>query len=135
KAQSLSSPHRYCCPRCMARVKVDVLAVRQIKIDQLSDDPGERLHASAHAWATDCATEVTIAVASSSGSPVEVSTLVAEPGPLIPMKPGCWPPATGCRSGSPAARSPAPERKSATGRGCRFPGPRPCPPPPPPGRR
>lgn len=44
------------------------------------------MHASAHAWATDTATEVTITAASSSGPLVEVSTLVAEPGPLIAMK-------------------------------------------------
>ena len=36
-----------------------------------------------HAWATDTATEVTITAASSSGPLVEVSTLVAEPGPLL----------------------------------------------------
>jgi hypothetical protein len=68
-------------PTVYGKVKIDVLEVRQIEIDQPSDDPGDRLHAFAHAWATDTATEVTIAVASSSGPPVEVSTLVAEPGP------------------------------------------------------
>lgn len=73
-------------PTVYGKVKIDVLEVRQIEIDQPSDDPGDRLHASAHAWATDSATEVTIAVASSSGPPVQVSTLVAEPGPLIAMK-------------------------------------------------
>ena len=73
-------------PTVYGKVKIDVLEVRQIEIDQPSDDPGDRLHAFAHAWATDTATEVTIAVASSSGPPVEVSTLIAEPGPLIAMK-------------------------------------------------
>jgi len=73
-------------PTVYGKVRVDVLEVRQIEIDQPSDDPGDRLHASAHAWATDSATEVTIAVASSHGPPVEVSTLVAEPGPLVAMK-------------------------------------------------
>ena len=73
-------------PTVYGKVKIDVLEVRQIEIDQPSDDPGDRLHAFAHAWATDTATEVTIAVASTSGPPVEVSTLVAEPGPLIAMK-------------------------------------------------
>lgn len=52
-------------PTVYGKVKVDVLEVRQIEIDQPSDDPGDRLHASAHAWATDTVTEVTIAVASS----------------------------------------------------------------------
>lgn len=37
-------------------------------------DVVDRLHASAHAWATDTATEVTITAASSSGPLVEVST-------------------------------------------------------------
>jgi hypothetical protein len=73
-------------PTIFGKVKVDVLEVRQIEIDQPSDDPGDRLHASAHAWANDTATEVTITAASSSGPLVEVSTLVAEPGPLIAMK-------------------------------------------------
>jgi hypothetical protein len=73
-------------PTKFGKVRVNVLEVRQIEIDQPSDDPGDRLHASAHAWATDTATEVTVAAASSSGPSVEVSTLVAEPGPLIAMK-------------------------------------------------
>jgi hypothetical protein len=67
-------------------VKVDVLEVRQIEIDQPSDDPGDRLHASAHAWANDTATEVTIEVLPLTGAHVEVSTLVAEPGPIVAMK-------------------------------------------------
>ncbi len=73
-------------PTVYGKVKVDVLEVRQIEIDQPSDDPGDRLHASAHAWATDSATEVTIEVAHLSGANVEVSALVAEPGPLVAMK-------------------------------------------------
>ncbi len=60
-------------------VRVDVLEVRQIEIDQPSDDPGDRLHAFAHAWAGDSATEVAIEVAPMSGAHVEVSALVAEP--------------------------------------------------------
>jgi hypothetical protein len=73
-------------PTAYGQVRVDVLEVRQIEIDQPSDDPGDRLHASAHAWANDSATEVTIEVALSDGAHVEVSALVAEPGPLIAMK-------------------------------------------------
>jgi hypothetical protein len=73
-------------PTAYGQVKVDVLEVRQIEIDQPSDDPGDRLHASAHAWASDSATEVTIEVAPLSGAHVEVSALVAEPGPLVAMK-------------------------------------------------
>lgn len=43
-------------PTPYGEVKVDVLEVRQIEIDQPSDDPGDRLHASSHAWANDTAT-------------------------------------------------------------------------------
>jgi hypothetical protein len=73
-------------PTVYGQVKVDVLEVRQIEIDQPSDDPGDRLHAFAHAWANDSATEVTIEVAPLSGAHIEVSALVAEPGPLVAMK-------------------------------------------------
>lgn len=73
-------------PTVYGQVKVDVLEVRQIEIDQPSDDPGDRLHASAHAWANDSATEVTIEVAPLSGAHMEVSALVAEPGPIVAMK-------------------------------------------------
>jgi hypothetical protein len=73
-------------PTVYGQVKVDVLEVRQIEIDQPSDDPGDRLHAFAPAWASDSATEVTIEVAPLSGAHVEVSALVAEPGPLVAMK-------------------------------------------------
>jgi hypothetical protein len=73
-------------PTAFGPVKVDVLEVRQVEIDQPSDDPGDRLHAFAHAWANDSATEVTLEVAPLSGAHVEVSALVAEPGPLVAMK-------------------------------------------------
>lgn len=68
------------------RVKVDVLEVRQIELDEPSDDPGDRLHASAHAWAFDTATPLTIEVRRRDGDLIEVTTPVAEPGPLIAMK-------------------------------------------------
>ena len=67
-------------------VKVDVLQVRQVELDRPSDDPGDRLHASAHAWASDTATDLTIEVIRSDAARVEVTTLAAEPGPLIAMK-------------------------------------------------
>jgi hypothetical protein len=47
-------------PTTYGQVKVDVLEVRQIEIDQPSDDPGDRLHAFAHAWANDSATPARI---------------------------------------------------------------------------
>lgn len=73
-------------PTPFGSVKVDVLEVRQIEIDRPSDDPGDRLHASAHAWASDTATEMTIEVIRRDGQQAEVVTRVAEPGPLIAMK-------------------------------------------------
>lgn len=74
-------------PTRFGPVKVDVLEVRQVEIDEPSDDPGDRLHASSHAWADDTATPVTIEVQHSrGGEPVRVTTPVAEPGPLVAMK-------------------------------------------------
>ena len=73
-------------PTPYGAVKVDVLEVRQVELDSPSDDPGDRLHASAHAWAHDTATEVTIEVIGNGGLLVEATVPVAEPGPLIAMK-------------------------------------------------
>ncbi|MDZ7910252.1 MAG: nucleotidyl transferase AbiEii/AbiGii toxin family protein [Rhodococcus sp. (in: high G+C Gram-positive bacteria)] len=74
-------------PTVRGPVKVDVLEIRQVELDHPSDDPGDRLHASAHAWANDTATELTItAIPSPNDTPVHVTSLVAEPGPLIAMK-------------------------------------------------
>lgn len=73
-------------PTAYGPVKVDVLEVRQVELDLPSDEPGDRLHASAHAWANDSATDLTIEVVLSDGTHVEVTTPVAEPGPLIAMK-------------------------------------------------
>ena len=41
-------------------VKVDVIQVNQAEIDHPSDDPGDRLHATSHAWALDTATPLEI---------------------------------------------------------------------------
>lgn len=73
-------------PTPYGSVKVDVLEVRQVEIDHPSDDPGDRLHATAHAWANDSATDLTIEVVRRDGQRIEVTTPVAEPGPLIAMK-------------------------------------------------
>lgn len=73
-------------PTAFGPVKVDVLEVRQVELDQPSDDPGDRLHASSHAWASDSATEMVIEVIRRDGQQLEVTTRVAEPGPLIAMK-------------------------------------------------
>lgn len=82
----LIEPAAVLLPTPYGAVKVDVLEVRQMEIDQPSDDPGDRLHASAHAWANDSATNLTIEVVRRGGERVEVTTPVAEPGPLIAMK-------------------------------------------------
>lgn len=67
-------------------MKVDVLEVRQVELDRPSDDPGDRLHASSYAWASDTATEVTIGVVRRDRERVEVTARMAEPGPLVAMK-------------------------------------------------
>jgi hypothetical protein len=68
-------------------IRVDVLEVNQAELDQLSDDPGDRLHVQSHAWASDSATDLSISVITAGGETlVSVSTPVAEPGPLIAMK-------------------------------------------------
>jgi len=73
-------------PTPFGQVKVDVLEVRQVELDEPSDDPGDRLHASSHAWANDTATDVTIRVLCANGETVQVASPMAEPGPLIAMK-------------------------------------------------
>ncbi len=73
-------------PTPLGEVKVDVLEVRQVELDHPSDDPGDRLHSMSHAWANDTATSMTVEVAGTKGSSFEVTTKVAEPGPLIAMK-------------------------------------------------
>ena len=73
-------------PTRSGMVRVDVLEVRQIELDRPSDDPGDRLHASAHAWAHDTATDITIEVLRLGGEQLEATAPVAEAGPLIAMK-------------------------------------------------
>ncbi len=73
-------------PTPFGEVRVDVLEVRQIEIDRPSDDPGDRLHASSHAWANDTATPLTIQVNPTNGDSMHVTATVAEAGPLVAMK-------------------------------------------------
>jgi hypothetical protein len=73
-------------PTLYGPVRIDVLEVRQVEIDEPSDDPGDRLHANSHAWASDTATEITLEVFAADGATVVATTRVAEPGPLIAMK-------------------------------------------------
>lgn len=84
-AQSVQ-PAAVLLPTEFGAVKVDVLEVRQVEIDQPSDDPGDRLYATAHAWAHDTASLVELRAEPTSRPQIEVSALVAEPGPLIAMK-------------------------------------------------
>jgi hypothetical protein len=64
-------------------VHVDVLEVSDADLATLSDDPNDRLHVLAHAWAAATATPVTVRVA---GSPEPLTARVAEPGPLVATK-------------------------------------------------
>lgn len=73
-------------PTRFGKVRVDVLEVRQNEIDAPSDDPGDRLHASAHAWAYETASAVVMEATHSGGGHLSATTLVAEPGPLVAMK-------------------------------------------------
>lgn len=74
-------------PTASGPVRVDVLVVRQDEIDHPSDDPGDRLHASSHAWALATASPVTMSVVGARGETVAMATtLVAEAGPLVAMK-------------------------------------------------
>lgn len=84
-AQSVE-PAAVLLPTKFGPVKIDVLEVRQVELDQPSDDPGDRLHAFSHAWASDTATDLLIEVIRRDGNQVEVTARVAEPGPLIAMK-------------------------------------------------
>jgi hypothetical protein len=73
-------------PTPFGKVRTDVLEVRQVELDVPSADSGDRLHASAHAWAWETATALTIEVVRSDRQAVQVTTLVAEPGRLIAIK-------------------------------------------------
>lgn len=64
-------------PTAYGPVKVDVLEVRQLELDHPSDDPGDRLHASAHAWASDTATEVALEVVRRDGQMIEATALAS----------------------------------------------------------
>lgn len=63
-------------------VQVDILDVTDEEIDDLPDDPTDRLHVLSHAWAALTATDLTLAVEGLGPQTVRV----AEPGPIIAMK-------------------------------------------------
>jgi hypothetical protein len=77
---------REACCGDASTVRVDVLQVRQVELDRPSDDRGDRLHATAHAWAHDTATDFSSEAIRRIGPDVVVTTPVAEPGSLIAMK-------------------------------------------------
>jgi hypothetical protein len=63
-------------------VQVDVLEVTDAEIDDLPDDPNDRLHVQSHAWAASTASGVVLNVEELEPLTVRVS----EPGPIIAMK-------------------------------------------------
>jgi hypothetical protein len=63
-------------------VQVDVLEVTDADLNDLPDDPTDRLHVLAHAWAASSASPVII---HANDMPALI-VAVAEPGPLIAMK-------------------------------------------------
>lgn len=73
-------------PTRFGEVRVDVLEVRQIELDEPSDDAGDRLHAASHAWASDTASPVEIVVLHPDQSTSRVLAPIAEPGPIVAMK-------------------------------------------------
>lgn len=73
-------------PTRFGPLRVDVLEVRQVELDRPSDDPGDRLHARAHAWANDLTSIVTIEMVTRDRVSFAVAARIAEPGPLIAMK-------------------------------------------------
>jgi len=74
-------------PTPLGDVKVDVLEVADYELEQLPDDPGDRLHVLAHAWAAISATPLVIrATDPLRDADLEVVVKVAETGALIAMK-------------------------------------------------
>lgn len=63
-------------------VQVDVLQVTDVDVDDLPDDPTDRLHVQSHAWGASTATGLSLRVEEQ--PPLTVA--VAEPGPIIAMK-------------------------------------------------
>ncbi|MCR6489900.1 hypothetical protein M8542_44520 [Amycolatopsis sp. OK19-0408] len=63
-------------------VQVDVLEVTDAEVDDLPDDPTDRLHVQAHAWAASTASGL---VLKAEGLP-PLTVRVSEPGPIIAMK-------------------------------------------------
>jgi hypothetical protein len=77
-----SGPSGVWVPTPVGLVQVDVLEVTDAELEHLPDDPTDRLHVLAHAWAVSTASLVEL----SSDSVRNLTVSVAEPGALIAMK-------------------------------------------------
>ena len=78
-----SGPSGVLVPTPAGPVQVDVLEITDADLDPLPEDPTDRLHVLAHAWAAATASPVELR---SSAIVNGVTTRVAEPGALIAMK-------------------------------------------------
>ncbi len=77
-----SGPSGALVPTSTGAVQVDILEVTDDELASLAEDPGDRLHVLAHAWAAGTASPMTLRV----GRSEQVTVNMAEPGPLIAMK-------------------------------------------------
>lgn len=77
-----SGPSGVLVPTRWGPVQVDVLQVSEADMRDLPDDPTDRLHVLAHAWAATTATELVL----STPEVGRLTVAVAEPGALIAMK-------------------------------------------------
>jgi hypothetical protein len=77
-----SGPSGALVPTPYGDVQVDVLEVTEAEIDDLPDDPTDRLHVLSHAWAASTASGLVLGVEGLEPLTVRVS----EPGPIIAMK-------------------------------------------------
>jgi hypothetical protein len=77
-----SGPSGVLVPTTVGPVQVDVLEVTDADLAHLPEDPTDRLHVLAHAWAAVSATPLTLRAS----DPPDLTVAVAEPGPLVAMK-------------------------------------------------
>lgn len=69
------------------RVQVDVLEVADWELENLPEDRNDRLHVTSHAWGAQTATPVRVhATDNTADQDIEVTTKIAERGPLVAMK-------------------------------------------------
>ncbi|WP_216094034.1 hypothetical protein [Jiangella alba] len=74
-------------PTPMGLVQVDVLEVSDWELENLPEDRTDRLHVTAHAWGAQTASPVRVRASGlSAEQDIEVTTKIAEPGPLVAMK-------------------------------------------------